>query len=244
MTVASKRTASKAIHNSPAPIWTESSDEFIRRIFWYSELLGDRSGFQATEIYVALLDNKREETADQIAAWLRDELKRSNDALVSNGEFLPPVVIADMAMTLLEAKDHAPGPNLIFLLRELLAIDRHRKAVSEKPSEAFMCAVQIEAQLAADGAKSIGVRKLAKMVGVSPPTVSGWRKSAEYSQTVACATKLLFECRRNGVPENRDLFRFWFSLSPRDRAMPLYSLLTVAFLRRCEEISNREEPYG
>ena len=76
------------------------------------------------------------------------------------------------------------GENLLALLEELLNVDRHRAAKEDEfPSEKFNRATLLEGELAAEG-KEIGVRKLAKLVGVYPSTITVWRRRPEYSQSV------------------------------------------------------------
>ena len=123
---------------------------------------------------------------EPIASWLSAELKKLREfekivgkAPVLKGETLSRLVIADLAMTMVEMCALQPGENLICLLQELLDVDRYRASQADKPSEAFQQAAQIDAQMAVQG-KSIGVRQLAKMVSVNASTISGWRRNPDY----------------------------------------------------------------
>ena len=70
---------------------------------------------------------------EPIANWLSAELKKLRErekivgkAPVLKGETLSRLVIADLAMTMVEMCALQPGENLICLLQELLYVDRYR----------------------------------------------------------------------------------------------------------------------
>ena len=126
---------------------------------------------------------------ERVAAWLREELRRlrelekQNASPVRRGQALSSLVIGDLAMTMVEAASFKPGKNLICLLQELLEVDRYRTANAKKRSPELEKALVLEAHMSLEG-KIIGVRELAKLVGVNPSTVTIWRKSAEYKALI------------------------------------------------------------
>jgi hypothetical protein len=114
--------------------------------------------------------------------------------------------IADLAMTMLEACETAPGENLICLLQELLDVDRHRTALANKHVEGFEMAVYIEAQWALED-RQLGLRKLANLVSVGPSTISLWRNTKPYLDAIESAKQVLtlvhkerLEAIRSGEP--------------------------------------------
>jgi hypothetical protein len=132
------------------------------------------------------------ETKQAAARWLSGELRRlraderkTGTAPVLKGNALSRLAIADLAMTMVENFADDIGDELVCLLQELLDIDWHRRALAERPSKEFEFAVQIVAQSELQGMKTIGVRELAKIVSVSPSTISGWQKCDEFQEAVA-----------------------------------------------------------
>src|SRR5689334_20594421 len=97
---------------------------------------------------------------------------------------LSRIEIADTAITMLEALDDGGkiGDDLLCLLQELLGVDRHRKALSDKERK-YSRAVTIKAALRFYGS-GIGVRELARSVGVSQGTTAAWEKSPEFQAEV------------------------------------------------------------
>jgi hypothetical protein len=64
----------------------------------------------------------------------------------------------------------------------LLDVDRHRKSLSEEFSKSE-AAAEIEAQARLQG-KQLGVREFAKLMSVSPSSVSRWRRSQSFWERV------------------------------------------------------------
>ena len=109
------------------------------------------------------------ETKQVAARWLRRELKivragqsKTGAAPVLKGEALSPLVIADLAMTMVENFADDIGDDLVCLLQELLEVDRHRRALAKVPSEKFQLAAQIVAQRNLQGWKAQGVARTSK----------------------------------------------------------------------------------
>ena len=91
-------------------------------------------------------------------------------------------------MTMVEGLEEQPGPELIALLMELLNVDRHRRSLGAAHSEEKDIAAQLEAQV-----PNVGVRELAKAVGVAPSTITAWRREPDYEKHVKLIRRL-----RNG----------------------------------------------
>jgi hypothetical protein len=116
---------------------------------------------------------------------LRGGEKEIGAAPILKGNALSRIVIADLAMTMLECLHKDVGQNLICLLQELLDVDRHRKASSAKEDRTkFENAARTEARLRVQG-KIRTVREFAKLLFVSPSTLIGWRKSEDYRDLVS-----------------------------------------------------------
>jgi hypothetical protein len=235
------------MQNAPSHFWKEDAGAFVCRAFLYANLLSDSIGpmanglqLQTWDIFETLVVVKAEKEVDvdHIAGHLRRELKLSNEIPAASGKCLSRTVIADIAMTLVEATERgrywanrhgvtAPNlaPNLLLLLRDLTGAERHRKALADKPSDAFMRAVEIEAERALEG-QSIGVRDLAKAVSVSAATVSGWRSSDDYQQAVTQAKKFISECRSQALSAT-SLLPVWLSLRSFFRTVPSFGVLTA-----------------
>jgi hypothetical protein len=181
---------------------------WMRRLDALETLMIEKGHFSKEQATKATID-PRPISKEPIASWLSAELKKLRElgkiagkAPVLKGETLSRLVIADLAMTMVEVCEFQPGENLICLLQELLDVDRHRASQAEKPSEAFQHAVQIDAQSAIQE-KTIGVRQLAKMVSVNASTVSGWRRDPDYQEAVA-TFKSVFS---RALADNPDFFR-------------------------------------
>lgn len=150
-----------------------------------SELIEEQGRFSHHVATLALTDSDWE-TKETVAAWLRDELKMLRDAEVEPGTApvrrrgaMSRTAISDVAIELLES---IAGESLICLFQELLDVDRHRKSLAE----AFVQldrAAEAEAQLGLQGA-TMGVRKFADHLSVSPSTVTRWRSSSAFQQRV------------------------------------------------------------
>ena len=165
-----------------------SIDAYMRRMDRLKAILEERGGFIDADAHRALLGNP--EVIEEVAKWLRQELASLRDAEKKVGK--APVLmkgalsrtdISDLAITMLSEDalglQEEPQDELIALLAELLDVDRHRRAMAKTPSEAMITAAQNVATI-----EGIGVRELAKFVGIAPSTVSAWRKDPEYKQQV------------------------------------------------------------
>ena len=164
-------------------------EAFMRRLSEHQKLLVERGKFPSETVLQAFVGNDSA-SKEKIAQWLRAELailrdgeRRIGAAPVLNGQALPRLVIADIAMTMVESLSEEVGDHLIVLIQVLLDVDRHRRALATKPSEKFGQAAAIEAQLALQG-RTIGVRSLARIVSASPASVTSWRRSRDYQGAV------------------------------------------------------------
>jgi hypothetical protein len=124
---------------------------------------------------------------EHVAEWLSGELRKSREserrvgaAPVLNNKSLPPIVIADMAVMMIENCDAAPGPKLTRLFQELLRVDRHRKVLADEENSPFDRAVNIDAWSENAGMRC-GNNQLARLVGVSPSVISNLRRSDQYA---------------------------------------------------------------
>jgi hypothetical protein len=104
----------------------------------------------------------------------------SSKAPVRGRKMIPRSAIAHVAIELLEdcrTEGYPPDPHLTRLIRALLDREAglldHKRNYSARP-----IAAQILAQV------PMGIRQLAKVVGVSPSTVTEWLKDAEFRQEV------------------------------------------------------------
>ncbi len=77
---------------------------------------------------------------------------------------------------------NAIGENLLSLLRELLEVDRHRKKIA--PNEKLRDAA-VQDGIALQNGEFLGVRELARRVGVSPRAIVDWRRSAIYHKEIS-----------------------------------------------------------
>lgn len=167
----------------------QTLEAFMSRMDGLKETIADRGEFGEKGASEALLGN--EEFSEQVSKWLRNELsflregeKTTGAAPVLAGGAMSRVVIADIAMTMIESLD-APGDELLALLMELLDLDRHRRSLARRKGSGFEVACQIEAQL-----PKIGVRKLAKIIDVAPSRITEWRKNPDYHSKVEFYKKL------------------------------------------------------
>src|SRR5262249_29619470 len=80
----------------------------------------------------------------------------------------------------------APPEDLICLLQELLDVDRHRRGKVQQDS--YFVAIRAEAQARVLG-KRFKVRRLAAGIGVSPSTITRWRRSAEYVAAISALVR-------------------------------------------------------
>ena len=177
-------------------------DAFMDRMNRACELLEESGIFSRDEVSNVLTPitanqiDKAFELTERAAEWLRIELKKLRDgekvegkAPVLTGQSLSRLLIADVAMTMVEGLEEQPGPELIALLMELLNVDRHRRSLGAAHSEEKDRAVHLEAQV-----PNVGVRELAKAVGVAPSTITAWRRDPNYEKHV----KLIRHFRKYG----------------------------------------------
>jgi hypothetical protein len=161
---------------------------YEERLHVLKDLIVRRGGFQREEA-IAALTSDDPLTKEPVARWLSVELEKLRDgdgkAPVRNKRALSRLVISDLAFTMLEC-NCTPGDELLFLLQQLLNVDRHRATVAEaSASRDDMALTALIDALAALAGLSPSLRDLAKVAGVSLSTVSAWRKSAEYRRHVA-----------------------------------------------------------
>ena len=164
-------------------------EAYSRRMTNLVELLEKRGGFSPGDVTKALC-HPGASNKETTAHWLRTELKKLRKqekiigaAPVLKQKLLPRLTIADLAMTMLECCNI--GDELSGLLRELLDIDRHRKALLDNDnSEIKQRAIWIEFNSIVSG-KRVGARQLARMVSVSPATILAWRKSPKFLELAA-----------------------------------------------------------
>jgi hypothetical protein len=134
------------------------------------------------------------EVQRRAAVWLNSELKKLQEwentpgaSPIRRRGALSRLEIADLAIAMLDhdRSRSVPESELINLLAELLNVKRHRAAVASRPefSAQFALAAKIEGEAGLQG-KTIGVRKLAKLVSVSAGTITAWRKSPQYKDCV------------------------------------------------------------
>ena len=179
----------------PNDIMADATMEgYMHRIEGHERLLVTRGGFPENEAFAVLM-NGDSESKEPIARWLRSELSRLRDGERIIGtapswrerahrkqDALTRSVITDLAFTLLENIDGAPGRELLSLLQETLNVDRHRRDLSTK-KEKFDRAADMEAQASFRG-QLLGARELSRAMSISPSTASSWKKSVEYQNTI------------------------------------------------------------
>jgi hypothetical protein len=168
----------------------EDLDCYVRRMHSLQQLLVERGRFSRSTAQRILVDSKAK-TKERASAWLSTELRKLRNservtgaAPVLTRSALSRLTISDLAITMLQFLNEAPGTNLICLLQELLDVDRHRARRATEPGEAFVGAAIEEARGNLTG-KSYGVRQLAKLARVNPSTISRWRRLDAYRKEVA-----------------------------------------------------------
>jgi hypothetical protein len=120
---------------------------------------------------------------DTLAICLQTQLLRYRKAgsAARSKKLLPPMTIARLAIDMLETHvlfDHAPGYALVDLIRSLLDADK-KKLKSSKAYPPRYQAAWILAQV-----PDISTRELARMLGVSPISVSRWRNREDFKRLV------------------------------------------------------------
>jgi transposase len=200
-TVASRRRRmGRSAKTKPPPdpwrdAWTRyslndtSEVSFIDRINAHHDCIVQRGGFDKTAAAEAL---KSPDPAkkEEVANWLRRELRALDILQEQTGRApvlvegaLSRVLIADLAVTLLQYCERPPGLNLVHLLAELLGVDRHRTALAKKQPEKKFRLASIVAELNVFGER-LSDRRLAKMLEVSPMTIKEWKRAPNFEDNV------------------------------------------------------------
>jgi AcrR family transcriptional regulator len=177
----------------PAP-WVDHAihdvdyENWKRRLNELRDILVERGHFSSVAATQALT-NARSESKEKAARWLRNELQflrkeeqKAGSSPVRRKKLLSRLIIADLAITMLQFLQEAPQENLVCLLQELLDVDRHRRA--QVQPESYFDAIRGEARARVLG-KRFKVRRLAKRIGVNPSTITRWRKSKEYERDIS-----------------------------------------------------------
>ncbi|WP_157790326.1 hypothetical protein [Bradyrhizobium japonicum] len=140
--------------------------------------------------------------AGEVLAYALLKMVRSQEGLNSPARAhskLPRSVIAEAALTILEDQN-SDGSHLIDLLRELLEV----KLPNQEETRQYQAreqAVQFVAQ-----APHLGVRTVARAVGVNPGTMSRWLKEPQFKYAVEHHRKLLADIRiRSQKPKRKPL---------------------------------------
>jgi hypothetical protein len=161
------------------------SDAWFNRMSRIADLIRDRGSF-SSHVSTLAVTNTQWETKEAVATWLRKELrvlreaeKKAGSAPVRRGEALGRIEIADIAVEMLGC---IGGQALTCLFLELLDVDRHRASLAEIFAQ-LERAAEWEAQSRLQG-QSVGVRQMAKAFGVSPSTVTRWRRSKDFQRRV------------------------------------------------------------
>jgi len=188
---------------SQDPRCLRGGERLLRKWTWEQVALIKKGGFDKLTALRALSGYDLH-AMDRVALWLRGELNKLRD---SKRATLPRVEIADLAITMLEQLTeadrlgraatflrkigieigfvegfHGIGENLLSLLRELLEVDRHRKKIA--PNEKLRWAAAIDG-MALENGEFLGVRELARRVGVRPRAIVDWRRSATYHKEIS-----------------------------------------------------------
>jgi DNA-binding XRE family transcriptional regulator len=177
-------------------------------------------GFEEAEA-VKALESPDPEDKEEVARWLRWELKRldilqqqAGKAPVLTEQTLSRIVISDLALTLLQRCEKPPGSNLVYLIAELLGVDRHRTALSDKHQSKRWRLSNITAELRVLGLH-YSDRQLAKKLGVSPTTIAEWKRDPDFDSRVAIADQLIREhlpeirAERPGISDGEALNQVW-----------------------------------
>jgi len=167
----------------------ETFESYMQRLFDGAKLLSTKGGVTFLKA-LETLTNENRYLNEKAARFLRKELstlralEKKGGANVRLRRAVSRLEIADVALTLLENAGPTVGENLFCLLEELLNIDRHRAYMTIKNSAAKDKAAAIDANHLINKKKLLGVRALAKLVLVSPSTVTEWRRSQTYTDLV------------------------------------------------------------
>jgi hypothetical protein len=163
-------------------------DAWFHRKSNVATVIERRGGFDKHVAMFAITDPDWE-TKHAVAIWLRKELSqlrkaeaRTRSAPVRRLKAMSRLEIAEMAIELLESLDDSVGEALICLFQELLDVDRHRRSLAAAYSPLDRAA-EFQAHMELQGLPC-GVRKLAERLSVSPSTVTRWRRSSFYRESV------------------------------------------------------------
>jgi hypothetical protein len=163
-----------------------TAEGYFERMRSLERLLEGAGKFDARAISAALRSTNPQ-TKKGVASWLRDELKQMRAVQskgghpVRRGKTLSLPEIADLAFTMLETL-HAVDVQLLSLLRELLNVDRHRRAFANRKK--FNRAADSEAQFRLQGSPQ-SVNKMASSTSISVSTASEWKKLAKFQERVS-----------------------------------------------------------
>jgi hypothetical protein len=140
-------------------------------------------------------DENQELSASEVLAfflrmYLRDlkYAERRKTAKARSSNLIPRSVIGEIALDLLESSrldNYKPSGELIGLFRELLNLETTKQGLPRKTSSQERAAHA----LALD--PTLGVRELAKEVGVAPSSVSRWLKNPQFQARVKRAAKTI-----------------------------------------------------
>jgi hypothetical protein len=154
--------------------------------------------FEETAAWEALV-SANPEKKEMAAFWLRSELKKldklqalTGEAPVLSGRMPQRVVIADLAVTLLQYCWKAPGRHLVYLIAELLGVDRHREALAEQASKKMWKLSSMVASWNVLGERCSD-RKLAQIVDVSPTTIAKWKRAPDFGDRVRLGETIIRE---------------------------------------------------
>jgi hypothetical protein len=146
----------------------------------------------------AILTSPTPATVDEgLAMCLRERLnmlRRAKSAPVRVGKMLSRSDIATIAIDLLRACrifHRPPGVHLQSLIGELLEADRP-KATSSRQFHARYQATWVLAEN-----PKLGLRVLARLVGVNPSTISMWRRDSEFQRAVDEIRQVLEFVKKN-----------------------------------------------
>jgi hypothetical protein len=181
---------------------------FQNRMETSLQLLIERGGFSPSTSMKILVDG-RAKTKERAAAWLRKELERLQNservlgsAPVLTGSAMSRLTISDLAISMLQILNEAPGTNLICLLQGLLNVDRHRFQLAKDPDPSQDSAAMHDARSKLTG-KTLTVRRLAEIADADPSSISRWRRTTAYKQEVEALVESYQERLRFLIQEGR-----------------------------------------
>jgi hypothetical protein len=203
------RLQSRTVKKKPPPgpwknAWTKYSLNdanelsFLHRLNAHHKCLVERGGFEEAAATEAL-KSPDPEKKEEVAKWLRRALRaldilqeQTGRAPVLMEGALSRVLIADLAVTLLQYCEQAPGLNLVYLFAELLGVDRHRTALAKQHSEKKWLLISLVAGLNVMSARWSD-RKLAEKIEVSPMTIGEWKRAPDFEDHVRLVEQTIRE---------------------------------------------------